>query len=242
MCTIISHFYNEEYLLPYWLDHHKRIFDNGIMINYGSTDDSVEIIKRICPGWTIIESRNEFFSAQDVDYEVMEIERSVSGWKMVLNITEHLIVDDLDKHLVGDACMITTNGVSVIGESKTPSILNIRNGVVSDSIRRNRKIHNFCDGAYTTGRHESSHPQKQSTMYTVWMGFYPWNDNTKKRKLQIQTRIPESDKIARLGYQHITTLDLLELEYINQLSNSKDLMLDESFSSVFSDMIKRYYE
>lgn len=47
--TVISHFYNEEYLLPWWLNHHKNIFDNGILINYGSTDKSVEIIKSICP-------------------------------------------------------------------------------------------------------------------------------------------------------------------------------------------------
>ncbi|MBJ3789276.1 glycosyltransferase family 2 protein, partial [Bacillus sp. OA1] len=43
--TIISHFYNEEYLLPWWLMHHTKIFDHGILINRGSTDRSVEICK-----------------------------------------------------------------------------------------------------------------------------------------------------------------------------------------------------
>ena len=43
--TVISHFYNEEYLLPWWLAHHTKLFDHGILINKGSTDRSVEICK-----------------------------------------------------------------------------------------------------------------------------------------------------------------------------------------------------
>ena len=47
--TVISHFYNEEYLLPWWLMHHTKIFDHGILINRGSTDRSVEICKLFAP-------------------------------------------------------------------------------------------------------------------------------------------------------------------------------------------------
>ena len=45
MKSIISHFYNEEYLLPWWLNHHKKYFDYGLMIDYNSPDISVEVIK-----------------------------------------------------------------------------------------------------------------------------------------------------------------------------------------------------
>ena len=34
--TIIAHFFNEEYLLPWWLNHHKKIFDYGILFDYSS--------------------------------------------------------------------------------------------------------------------------------------------------------------------------------------------------------------
>jgi hypothetical protein len=61
--TIICHFYNEEYLLPWWLNHHKKIFNDGLMINYGSTDRSVELIKQICPTWKIVDTKNEYFGA-----------------------------------------------------------------------------------------------------------------------------------------------------------------------------------
>jgi hypothetical protein len=34
MITVISHIFNEEYLLPFWLEHHRTIFDHGIIIDY----------------------------------------------------------------------------------------------------------------------------------------------------------------------------------------------------------------
>ena len=91
--TIISHFYNEEHLLPWFLLHHKEIFDHGVMIDYHSTDNSVNIIKEICPTWDIITSRNLDFQAESVDLEVNDIERQINGWKVCLNTTEHLIGD-----------------------------------------------------------------------------------------------------------------------------------------------------
>ena len=91
--TLISHFYNEEFLLPWWLKHHKQIFDHGVMIDYHSTDRSVEIIKEICPTWTIITSRNPDFQADTIDTEVNDIESQIDGWKICLNVTEQLIGD-----------------------------------------------------------------------------------------------------------------------------------------------------
>ncbi|MEW9106591.1 glycosyltransferase family 2 protein, partial [Paenibacillus sp.] len=51
MRILISHFYNEEYLLPWWLKHHAPLFDHGILINRGSTDRSVDICKQLVPHW-----------------------------------------------------------------------------------------------------------------------------------------------------------------------------------------------
>ena len=77
MKTVISHFYNEEYLLPFWLKHHKKYFDHGILINYHSTDKSVEIIKEICPDWEIINTEYEEFLKGD--NEVSPINRKNVG-------------------------------------------------------------------------------------------------------------------------------------------------------------------
>jgi len=88
--TVICHFYNEEFLLPWWLNHHKHVFDHGIMINYHSTDRSCEIIREICPHWEIRYSRNKDFHAGHIDLEVMEYEQRLTGWRMALNIPEFL--------------------------------------------------------------------------------------------------------------------------------------------------------
>jgi hypothetical protein len=91
--TIISHIWNEEYLLPFWLNHHKKYFDHGIIIDYNSSDRSVEIIKEICPTWEVLPSRNERMGALFMDRELEDVERMHSGWKMVLSTTEFLVGD-----------------------------------------------------------------------------------------------------------------------------------------------------
>lgn len=45
---LLSNIYNEEYLLPFWCTHHKSMFDHAVIVDYGSTDKSIDIIKEIC--------------------------------------------------------------------------------------------------------------------------------------------------------------------------------------------------
>ena len=97
--TIISHFFNEEYLLPFWLEYHSTIFENGVMIDYCSTDNSTKIINKICPNWKIIKTKNiksngsPNFEAKLVDDEVKEIEKTIEGYKICLNTTEFLFFE-----------------------------------------------------------------------------------------------------------------------------------------------------
>jgi hypothetical protein len=92
MNTVITHFYNEEYLLPWWINHHKKIFDHGIMINYHSTDRSVEICKELCPpNWKIVNTVNDTIVPTLNDAEVKVYENNLDGFKMVLTIGEFLL-------------------------------------------------------------------------------------------------------------------------------------------------------
>ena len=77
MSTLISHFRNEEYLLPYFCSHYQNLVDDAILINYHSTDNSVEIIKDICPHWKIITSKDDCFDENGLEQQVEEIERSI---------------------------------------------------------------------------------------------------------------------------------------------------------------------
>lgn len=100
MTTVITHFYNESKLLPFWLQHHLEMFDHGILIDHHSTDDSVAICRKWAPHWTVVTSKLKKFDAIDTDFEVMSYEATVSGWKMVLNVTEFLHFPDFKKRLL----------------------------------------------------------------------------------------------------------------------------------------------
>lgn len=243
MTTLISHFYNEEYLLPYWLDHHKRIFDSGVLINYGSTDNSIQIIKDICPNWFIVDSRNQEFHSYSIDNEVMQIESQIKGWKMTLNTTEFLITDGLSDILnkYQETTMLETHGIAAVGVFESPSILNVNYGHFNAHQRR-RKIHNHSDGAYVVGRHESNHHSIRENFYTVWYEMFPYNSQTINRKLQIQNKIPVSDKNLGLGVQHLTSAEKLGGIYSDRMRDKQDLFSDENFKSVFNGMIDRYYK
>lgn len=210
MATLISHIFNEEYLLPFWLEYHSKIFTHGIIIDYNSTDNSVEIIKKICPTWEIRQSRNIEFKAEDVDREVMDIEATISGYKIALNTTEFLIPNASLESILCE--QIYSVQVLVVARTDVDNVLSTREFISNFTQfnpiwRRNnrRYIHNYSHGNYDIGRHHTFYNNLTETdkMFIVWTGFYPWNKHMIKRKVQIQTRIPISDKLIGAGHSHI---------------------------------------
>lgn len=121
MITVICHIYNEEILLPYWLKHHVNIFDHGVIIDYASTDTSLDIVRQLAPNWKIVQSKHQTFDSFLIDQEVMEIERTISDWKMTLNCTEFILKPDLSDYIrafdvnFGNVIKaIKTNGVIIV--------------------------------------------------------------------------------------------------------------------------------
>lgn len=223
--TLISHIFNEEYLLPFWLHHHNDMFDDIFIIDYNSTDKSIEICKRICPRCKIITTRNKFFEAREIDKEVMDIENAINGIKIVLNTTEFLICE-------GTINDIFTNGPNTMSytiTAITPYSLNIynisnyndvMNNLLNDDIvyhydRGVRQLHNYTNGNYCIGRHNtlnvSTHTNKA---HIIWFGFYPMNDKLITRKLQIHQNIPDTDRRLNLGFQHFYDINtILAINY-----------------------------
>ena len=209
--TIISHFYNEEYLLPWWLEHHKKYFNHGIMINYASTDSSVSIIRQLCPDWTIINSRNEFFDAKLIDEEVMDIESKVLGWKTCLNTTEFLVGDfsllnnTQDQEITMPCFIMVDAEPEVLPSYNKPLKEQKYHGIHYHGrdplARRPRLIHNKTRVEYPLGRHFPDY--NTDKLRVLWYGWSPFNKRSLDRKLQIQNRIPESDKARGFGSQHI---------------------------------------
>lgn len=219
--TILTHFYNEEYLLPYWLEHHKKYFNWGVLINYGSTDRSVDIIKEICPTWKVVDSINEWFDARLCDDEVVKYERQIPGWKITLNVTEFLVGDysvlnDTPEQELKIPCsvMVDDNPAKKIN-LLTPLVEQKPFGIPYDmggsSMRRSRCIHNKSEIKYPLGRHYESYDN--DSLQVLWYGWSPYTAEMKARKLQIQNRIPESDKAAGYGREHIVTGEELDKQY-----------------------------
>ena len=96
--VVVSHFFNEAYMLPWRLRHHREIFDHGVLIDYHSTDASVEICRELVPHWEIVPSENATFAARLCDFEVMKHEqRFPDAWKLALNTTEFFVAPGLAK-------------------------------------------------------------------------------------------------------------------------------------------------
>lgn len=171
---LITHFYNEELLLPYWILHHAPMFDNVILIDYDSTDRSVEIIKDLAPShWKVIKSKNKEFSALTIEDEIREYECSYPDnvYKVVLNITEFLVWPEM-KHFLAKHNS-TTKPIAIklfcndiIDDSLIPldpdlPLIQQRNRYVKKEFDYSRFIHkntNSSGKVYGLGRHTTLIP------------------------------------------------------------------------------------
>jgi hypothetical protein len=244
--TVICHFYNEEFLLPWWLKHHKHLFDHGIMIDYGSTDSSVAIIKNLCPTWTIRPSRNAFFDPKLIDEEVMEVEKELTGWRIALNVTE-FIYGDFDRlhNLRGNwTSHLLANYVFVDMEDDEKGPLELTHmrplheqrywgyfepyGVgqltAGSTSRMNRSIHNFALEYPDWGRHW---PDTDYTLNDLAIFYYGWADMGEegiKRRTQILDKVrPEHRDKTHHRYGKN---DLVHQHNIDHKNKSMDLRDD----------------
>ena len=220
--NLITHLYNEEYLLPWWLEHHKNLFDNIFVIDYKSTDKSLEIVKDIIPRAKIIQSRNDCFDAHLCDQEVMELESSLNGIKICLNVTEFLISDrssiikkfkDRQVNLcysIPRIAMIDNNPeIDVEYGDSLPRQKNFGLDLRESALGGTdwgtppyRYIHNYETGEYTCGRHSTRLNVIGENFLIYLYKYSPWQKKFIERKLQIKNKISESDRLVGAGFQH----------------------------------------
>jgi hypothetical protein len=229
--TVLCHIYNEEYMLPWFLNHHKQIFDHGIIIDYHSTDRSREIVKEICPTWDIVTSRNPDFRADTIDYEVMDLEKNIDGWRICLNVTEFL---------VGDYSILdNTNNRQFLLPSLFFVDCDRERSVTADlplykqktdglhynkhfGERRARSIHRAKVQYPIPGRHYETYTTDELVIF--YYGWCPFNTQLLQRKLQIQTQIPLYDRQRNWGFHHITNAETLTYRLENEfIPRSEDL-------------------
>jgi hypothetical protein len=220
--TVVSHFYNEEYLLPWWLNHHKQVFHHGILIDYHSTDRSREIIQKICPTWEIITTRNQLFEATAVDIEVMKIEAELDGWRMCLNVTEQLIgdyqaLDDGKLDQYGVPCMTFIDDNNSQPDINVPLYQQFKHGANWNEayfLRMSRSIHRKPI-EYVTGRHFHSVDMTISNSLAVlYYGWCPYNEIVIQRKISMGDHM---DDTCTNGRHHITTREELNKRFQDEI-------------------------
>jgi hypothetical protein len=219
-------------LAPFWFAHHSKLFDHGVIIDYGCTDATLEIAKRFCPTWEIRKTRNPHFDAIPIDKEFMDIEAEFSECiKTVLNTTEFIFPQKpLREYFDGAMCLSFKAFTPVTNLDQSnfypQNLTEMFASIESANLVTRygyRHIHTHRDGAYKPGRHLTSHTMTMTEdIPLVWLGYWPWNTRTKQRKLQIKNKIGE-DKGTGMGFHHFFTEERLDQELLKAFSESTEL-------------------
>jgi hypothetical protein len=257
MNTVITHFYNEEYMLPWWIDHHKKIFDHGIMINYDSTDRSVEICRELCPpNWKIVDTINEVFLSSTNDLEVKYHESTVEGFKIALTVTEFLLppcpLNDINKFIIDNNInYLKTTGVCMVDNDTNnlpshglPLFVQKHHGVIRNYIDPNqpwlpdawnynfgRYYHNNRFGKYSPGRHnlvDCDNIMHVNNVFVLKYKYSPWNNISIDRILKYESKVRD----ASSDYPLHSVQDHNGW-YNHFLNLSHDLRDDHSFNAAF---------
>jgi hypothetical protein len=99
---------SEQYLLQWWLPHHVKKFDFGVILDFGltETDNTYELYKTHAPNWRYLKINQKTIGCFLWDVIISKVERDLldefpGSWVTTLNATEFLIGDlrSLDKML-----------------------------------------------------------------------------------------------------------------------------------------------
>lgn len=232
MRTILTHFYNEEYLLPWWLEHHKKYFDHGILIDFGSTDRSVEIINSICPTWNVFPTRYSVFDSSLLEYEIMYYERQVPDWRITIPTTEFVVGDiesltklttERTQWIIPTLVFAEYNPTGYLDQSKPLWEQCFMGHHYQETAMPRawqcRSLHNYNDIYYQPGRHFSNENTDRVMIFkyaNVLVGEPMIN-----RKLQIQTKVSKEDWNAAVTH---CSLDHDGLTRENLLGNFQRLI------------------
>lgn len=241
MKVVLTHVYNESYLLKWWIPHHQKRFDHGIIIDYNSNDGTRELVKELAPNWEIINSRYDMFAAVNNTNEMTEHEKLVQekypgAWMISLTATEFFIGDTSklthqtqpqDLYVPCDVMVSTVEEMFVEPDPNISLVYQRTHGIpleFNETTRYNwaaskfdracadaglnnvmsqrlmRALHNFKYDYLSRlgpGRHAWKQPVHDFRIF--WYGFNPITENYIKRKLAVQTKIPNSDVQVGFG-------------------------------------------
>lgn len=234
--TVITHVYNESYLLPIWIRHHRELFDFGVILDYNSTDNPEEIVQELAPEWVCKKVTAKDFNAAVLDHLVSQEEAKIEGNRITLTVTEFLLGDPRKaerRHFIPQILLINLQDDFIFDEYKsfhTQVKTGIGDDVNGTPPWHSRSMHQhptiYGQDGSGIGRHYKQVDSGDFLIYRVSHCLV--SDEMVGRRLQIQTQIPESDIKNNLGAQHhnwgkgLTKEDVLA-EQIQLRSKARDV-------------------
>jgi hypothetical protein len=197
----------------------------------------------MCPTWKVITTKNlnadgsPNFHPELVDIEVNELEQTVQGYKICLNVTEFLMFQSSKEEFVkslqkGLYYHIHSYSVMTTKNNNYPKNIKEFFGdmtLADDAYYRGHRIlHSDPMLKYGIGRHWHNGGTPETNLYSqncflLFLRCYPNNIEMYKRKIQIQNNIPKCAIDAGLGAYHKTTIEGLVDLYKEELAKMKDI-------------------
>ena len=241
---LTSHFFNEEFLLPYWIRHHAHMFDKAILIDYSSTDRSVQIIKELAPpNWIVVNSSVPHFGAMELDKQVMSVQKSHPDyWHIALTTTEFLVHADLRGSLavLDGERPVRIRAVMMVGNDSRP-LGRYKDLATQRSLCTTSAANPYArfifggsfmqrNWTYLVGRHDMVWVGRDKSLIAFLKGglilkytYTPW-PQVQSRLGQVGTRIPSSDRRKHFGSHHTQRLSP---SFLNQ--SHQQMMAAEAF-------------
>jgi len=226
---LITHQRNEKMLMPFFIIHHASMFDEAILIDYDSDDETVSIIEKFAPEtWKVVASKHgRVFDIAGSDKEVMSIEKEYPlHWTIALTTTEFLVGASLRLRLVqetGQPTLVKLPIFQVGGNDSKPL-------VYFDSLPCQRSLghaqpreenpHRFLhyktadSYRYSPGRHKykgkGAIKMKLPDFFIMKYFLSPWPESI-PRKMNIGKQLTQSDIMKGWAFHHVDQMNITKL-------------------------------
>jgi hypothetical protein len=216
--VIITHVRNEEGLIRGWITHHEALVKKIILIDYQSSDRTVDIAKEFACV-EIQQSVDEKFEAVGCDRQVKAIEALYpNDLKIALTITEYLCVSGEGKNisfeLSNDISRLRAkvlvnligDQVQTIWEDEINYGKGFALGLSTLWPVRQRFIHRTKTLEYQVGRHELNGKSVEfidrNVAWIEWRAFNNFDQGSIIRRQEISRNIPKTDHTGCCAFQH----------------------------------------
>ena len=244
MSTVITHFYNEEYLLKFWLRHHVERFNHGILLNYSSTDNSLDVVRQMAPHWKVIDIFDKYFDAEKLEEYIFAQDVQLTGPRISLTVAEFFI-GDLSVATTKDLIVPSVELLALPEQGEFDGNLDFHSQVPwgihyisnwSGRAKRGRLLTNR-PFRHEPGRHFPVQGGAESCLiYRV--GSCLVSEAMVNRRLQIQDRISNEEIEKGFGSQHTDNGKGLTRESLIA-SVERDFSFASDLSSLISCAIER---